>query len=49
MLNKYYIHVNGWVYAMTCYGFGERDARARFRHQHGFTRLPNGTVLWKAV
>lgn len=34
--------------AMTAYGYDERDARRRFRDQHGFgKRLPNGTAVWE--
>ena len=47
-MRTFYIHVPGWVYAMTCYGHNERDARARFRKAQGFgKRLPKGTAVWE--
>lgn len=45
-MNRYYINVPGWGGSLTCYGYNERDARKRFREQHGLGRLPNGTRLW---
>ncbi|UNA05383.1 hypothetical protein [Pantoea phage vB_PdeP_F5M1C] len=47
-MKRYAIHIPGWCYSMTCYGYNERDARSRFRDQHGFgKRLPNGTEVWE--
>ncbi len=47
-MKKYFIHIPGWIYAMTAYGYNERDARARFRKQQGFgSRLPKGTAVWE--
>ncbi|QEM41249.1 hypothetical protein [Salmonella phage DS_BP2] len=46
-MKRYSIMVQGWCHCMTCYGLNERDARRRFREQHGFGRLPNGTKLWE--
>lgn len=48
-MKRYYIHIQGWAHAMTCYGNNERDARKRFRDQQGFNRLPKGTALWEAT
>lgn len=45
-MKRYFIHVPGWIYALPAYGYNERDARSRFRDQHGFgKRLPNGTAV----
>ena len=47
-MKRYSILIPGWCYSMACYGYNERDARARFRDQQGFgKRLPNGTAVWE--
>lgn len=47
-MKRYAIHIQGWAYTMTCYGYNEQDARKQFRDQHGFgSRLPNGTRVWE--
>lgn len=47
-MKRYFIHIPGWCYAMMCYGNNERDARKRFREQHGFgDRMPRGTAVWE--
>jgi hypothetical protein len=43
---KFYVHVPGWAHSMTACGHDERDARDRFRKQHGMLRLPKGTKFW---
>lgn len=30
-MKRYSILIPGWCYSMTCYGYNERDARARFK------------------
>lgn len=47
-MRSFYIHVPGWVYAMSCYGMSKRDAVARFRRQHGMLRMPKGYAIWPA-
>jgi len=47
-MNKYFIHIPGWVYAMTAYGTNKKDAVDRFKNQHGITRMPNGYGIWEA-
>ena len=48
-MKQYYISVPGWAHAMTCYGYGKRDAVARFRENQGFgKRMPNGYGIWEA-
>lgn len=47
-MKRYFVHIPSWVYAMTCYGFNQKDAVARFRLQHGFTRMPKGYGIWEA-
>lgn len=49
-MKRYAILIPSWCYSMTCYGYNERDARARFRDQQGFgKRLPNGTSVWEVI
>ena len=45
---KYYVHIPGWVYAVTAYGLNKRDAVNRFKHQHGMSRMPRGYGIWEA-
>ena len=47
-MNKFFVHVPGWVHSMTAYGFNKRDAVARFRAQHGLRRMPKGYGIWEA-
>lgn len=47
-MKKYFVHIPSWAHAMTCYGLSRQDAVARFRHQHGFTRMPKGYGIWEA-
>ena len=44
---RYYIHVPGWVYAMTCYGHSARDAVKRFKEENHINRMPNGYAIWE--
>lgn len=46
MIKCFYVHIPGWVYAMTAYGTNKRDAVARFRKQHGMVRMPKGYSVW---
>ena len=50
-MNKYYIHIHiqGWAHAMTAYGVNTKDAVAKFKKQHGFTRMPKGYSIWSAA
>lgn len=47
-MKRYFIHVPGWIYAMTAYGYNERDARSRFRTVTGWlTAIKRSmTVSW---
>jgi hypothetical protein len=47
-MTRYCIHIPAWVYAMTAYGASRKDAIARFKHQHGLTRMPRGYGIWEA-
>jgi hypothetical protein len=47
-MKRYFVHIPSWAHAMTCYGNSKKDAVARFRHQHGFTRMPKGYGIWEA-
>lgn len=47
-MQSFYIHVPGWAHAMSCYGMSKRDAVARFRRQHGMSRMPKGYAIWPA-
>jgi hypothetical protein len=46
-MKKYYIHIPGWAFAMTAYGNSKSDALAKFKAQHGMTRMPNGYGIWE--
>jgi hypothetical protein len=48
-MTRYYIHIPSWIHvAMTAYGSSRKDAIARFKHQHGLTRMPRGYGIWEA-
>jgi len=48
-MSKFYIHIPGWVYAMTAYGTSKVDAVRRFKQQHGMARMPRGYSVWGAA
>lgn len=48
-MNKYYLHIPGWVYAMTAYGMDKADAVQRFKKQHCMLRMPKGYGIWIAT
>ena len=45
---RYFIHVPGWVYAISFDAASERAAREAARAWLGVTRLPRGTAVWAA-
>ena len=47
-MKRFHIHIQGWGYAMTCYGHNRRDAIDRFKTQHNIRRMPNGYAIWES-
>jgi hypothetical protein len=47
-MTKFFVHIPGWAYSMTVYGYNKRDAIARFRAENGLDRMPKGYAIWGA-
>jgi hypothetical protein len=46
-MNKYYVHIPAWIpIPSVIYGTNEKDAIKRFKHKHGFVRMPKGYGIW---
>ena len=45
-MKRYFVHVQGWTYALNFYARNEREARAAARDWLGVERLPAGTAVW---
>lgn len=47
-MKRFFIHIPGWAYAMTCYGATKTEAVMRFKLQHGFARMPPRYDIWES-
>jgi hypothetical protein len=46
-MNKYYVHIPVWIStASVIYGINKKDAINKFKHKHGFVRMPKGYGIW---
>jgi len=46
-MNKYYVHIPAWIStASVIYGINKKDAINKFKHKHGFVRMPKGYGIW---